>query len=86
METVTETTAVQPPLPPFRGGGIFNVSVNSPPRDRETEEDHTAHVNRNINHAQRGANEVALVLAEATHNDQLDSQGRPHPLQRNLDD
>ena len=29
--TVVETTTVQPPLPPFRGGGIFNVSVDSPP-------------------------------------------------------
>ena len=26
------------------------------------------------------------MLAEAARNDQLDSQGRPHPLQRNLDD
>ena len=30
METVTETTAEQPPFPPFRGGAIFNVSVDSP--------------------------------------------------------
>ena len=49
METVAETTAVQPPFPPFRGGGIFNVSVDSPPRDEETEEDRAAHVNRNAN-------------------------------------
>ena len=26
------------------------------------------------------------MLAEAARNDQLDSQGRPHPLQRNLKD
>ena len=26
------------------------------------------------------------MLAEAAHNDQLDSQGRTHPLHRNLDD
>ena len=26
------------------------------------------------------------MLAEAARNDQLDSQGRPRPLQRNLDD
>ena len=26
------------------------------------------------------------MLAEATHNNQLDSQGRPRPLQRNLND
>ena len=48
-ETVTETTVVQPPLPPFRGGRIFNVSVDSPPQDGEIEEDHAARVNRNIN-------------------------------------
>ena len=53
METIAETTAVQPPFPPFRGGGIFNVSVDSPPRDGETEEDYAAHVNWNVNHAQR---------------------------------
>ena len=72
--------------PPFHGGAIFNVSVDSPPREGETEEDRTARVNRNVNHAQRRANEAALVLAEAARNDQLDSQGRPHQLQRNLDD
>ena len=53
METVAEITAVQPPLPPFCGGGIFNVSIDSPPQDRETEEDHAARVNRNVNRAQR---------------------------------
>ena len=85
-ETVAETTAVQPLFPPFRGGEIFNVSVDSPPRDGETEEDRAAHINRNVNRAQRRANEAALMLAEAACNDQLDSQGRPRPLQRNLDD
>ena len=80
METIAETTAVQPPFPPFRGGGIFNVSVDSPPRDGETKEDRAARINRNFNRAQRRANEAALVLAEAAGNDQLDSQGRPHPL------
>ena len=50
-ETVAETTAEQLPLPPFRGGAIFNVSVDSPPREVETEEDRAARVNRNINHA-----------------------------------
>ena len=49
-ETVAETTTVQPPFPPFRGGAIFNVSVDSPPRDGETEEDRAAHINRNANH------------------------------------
>ena len=48
-ETVAETTAVQPPFPPFCGGEIFNVSIDSPPRDGETNEDHAAHVNRNAN-------------------------------------
>ena len=86
METVVKTTAIQSPFPPFRGGGIFNVSVDSPPWDGETEEDHAACVNRNVNRAQRRVNEAALVLAEAAHNDQLDSQGRPCQLQCNLDD
>jgi len=54
----------------------------APPREGETEEDRAARVNRNINRAQRRANEAALVLAEA----QLDSQGRPRQLQCNLDD
>ena len=86
METITETTTIQPPLLPFRGGRIFNVSVDNPPWDGETKEDHTAHINRNVNYAQRRANEAALVLAEAARNNQLDSQGRTCPLQRNLDD
>ena len=84
--TVAETTAVQPPFPPFHGCGIFNVNIDSPPRDGETEEDRAACINRNINHAQRRANEATLVLAEATRNDQLDSQGRPRQLECNLDD
>ena len=53
METVPKTTTEQPPFPPFRGGAIFNVSVDSPPREGETEEDHAARFNRNINYAQR---------------------------------
>ena len=74
MEIVTDTATVQPPFPPFRGGGIFNVSIDSPPRDGETDEDRIARVNRNANRAQRRANEVAIVLAEAAHNgEQLDS-------------
>ena len=52
-ETITETTVIQPPFPPFRGCRIFNVSVDSPPWDRETEEGHAARVNRNVNRAQR---------------------------------
>ena len=80
-ETVAKTATVQPPFPPFRGGGTFNVSVDIPPWDGETDEDRTTHVNRNTNCAQRRANEAAIVLAEATRNgEQLDSQGRPRPL------
>jgi len=30
METVAETTNEQLPFPPFRGGAIFNISVDSP--------------------------------------------------------
>ena len=87
METVAETAAVQPPLPPFRRGGIFNVSIDSPPWDGETDEDRAARVNRNANRAQHRANEAAIVLAEAARNgEQLDSQGRPRPLRRNLND
>ena len=69
METVAETTTTQPPFPPFRGGRIFNVNVDSPPRDRETDEDRTACVNRNANRAQRRANKATIVLAEAARNE-----------------
>ena len=65
-ETIAETAAIQPPFPPFRGGRIFNVSIDSPPWDGETDEDRIAHVNRNANHAQHRANEAAIVLAETT--------------------
>ena len=59
---------------------IFNVSIDSLPRNGETEEERAAHENWNVNRAQRRANKHALVMAEQ----QLDSQGRP--LQRNLND
>ena len=73
-KTIAEIAAVQPPFPPFRGGRIFNVSVDSPPWDGETDEDRTAHVNRNANCAQRRANEAAIVLAKVVRNgEQLDS-------------
>ena len=81
METLAETTTEQLPLSPFRGGGIFNISVDSPPQNGETEEERAACENRNVNRAQRRANEAALAMAEA----QLDSQGRPRQLHRNLD-
>ena len=68
-ETVAETVAVQPPFPPFRGGEIFNVRVDNPPWDGETDEDHAAHVNRNANRVQRRANKTAIVLAEAARNE-----------------
>ena len=51
METIAETTTTQPPFPPFRGGKIFNVSVDSPSWNRETKEERAALVNRNINRA-----------------------------------
>ena len=80
METLAETFTEQLLLPPFWGGAIFNVSVDSPPYNDETEEECAAHENRNINRAQRRANEITLAMAEQ----QLDSQGRP--LQRNLNE
>ena len=86
METIAETTTEQLPFPTFHGGAIFNVSVDSPPQEGETKEDRAARVNRNTNHAQRRANEATIVLAKGARNKQLDSQGRPRPLQRNLDD
>ena len=80
METVAETTIELLPLPPFCGGAIFNISIDSPPQNGETEEERVAHENQNVNRAQRRANKIVLARAEQ----QLDSQGRP--LQRNLDD
>ena len=80
METIAKITTKQLHLPPFHGGTIFNVSVDSPPWEGETEEDRATYVNRNINRAQHRANEITLAMVEQ----QLDSQGRP--LQRNLDD
>ena len=84
-ETLAETFTEQLPLPPFRGGAIFNVSVDSPPRNGETEEERVARENRNVNHAQRRENEVAIARAEAARNNWLDSQGRPLPLHHDLD-
>ena len=51
-ETLTETFTEQLLLPPIRGGAIFNVSVDSPPWNGETEEEHVARENQNINRAQ----------------------------------
>ena len=87
MEVITETATIRSPFPPFRGGGIFNVSVDSPPQDGETDEDRASRINRNANRVQRRANEATIVLAEAARNgEKLDSQGRPRPLRQNLDD
>ena len=61
METLAQTFTEQ--LPPFLGGSIFNVSVDSPPRNSETEEERAARENRNVNHAQCRANENALAMA-----------------------
>ena len=71
-ETLTETFSEQL-LPPFRGGAIFNVSVDSPPRNDETEEERVARENRNVNRAQRRENEAAIARAEAARNNRLDS-------------
>ena len=48
METLAETFTGQPPLPPFRGGAIFNVSIDSPPRNGETEEERATRENQNV--------------------------------------
>jgi len=72
-EPLAETFTEQPPLLPFRGGAIFNVSIDSPPRNGETDEERAAHENRNVNRAQRRENKHALALAEAARNNQFDS-------------
>ena len=82
METIAKTTTELLPLPPFHGGAIFNVSIDSPLREGETKEDRAARVNRNINRAQCRANEATLAMAET----QLDSQRRSRQLHSNLDD
>ena len=51
METIVKTTTELLLPPPFCGDAIFNVSIDSPPRNGETEEEHTARENRNINRA-----------------------------------
>ena len=51
METITKTTTELLPLPPFRGGVIFNISIDNPPQNGETKEEHAAHINRNVNRA-----------------------------------
>ena len=71
-ETLAETFFDQFLLPPFRGGTIFNVSIDSPPRNGEIEE-RAAWENRNVNRAQRRENEVAIARAEAARNSRLDS-------------
>ena len=86
METLAETFTEQLLLPPFRGGAIFNVSVDSPPQNGKTEEERVARENRNVNRVQRRENEASIARAEATRNNQLDSQGRPLPLHRDLNE
>jgi len=44
-ETFAETFSDQFLLPPFWGGAIFNVSIDSPPRNGETEEERAAREN-----------------------------------------
>ena len=86
METLAETFSEQLLLPPFQGGAIFNVSIDSPPQNGETEEQRVARENQNINRVQRRENEVAIARVEAAQNNRLDSQGRPLPLHRDLDE
>ena len=52
-KTLTETFTEKILLPPFWGGAIFNVSIDSAPRNGETEEERVARENQNINRAQR---------------------------------
>ena len=52
-ETLAETFSDQFLLPPFRGGAILNVSIDSPPWNGKTEEEHVARENQNVNRAQR---------------------------------
>ena len=83
-ETLVETFTKQIPLPPFQGGAIFNVSIDNPPRNGETDEECAARENRNVNRTQRRENKRALAMAEAARNNQFNLQGRP--LHRNLDE
>ena len=85
-KTLAETFSDQFLLPLFWGGAIFNVSIDSPPRNSKTEEERVAQENRNVNHAQRRENEAAIARAEAARNNRLDSQGRPLPLHHDLDE
>ena len=85
-ETLAETFSEQLLLPPFRGGAIFNVSVDSPLWNGKTEEERVAQENRNVNRVQRRENEAAIARAEAARNNRLDSQGRQLPLHRDLDE
>ena len=84
MEPLAETFTKQPPLLPFWGGAIFNVSIDSPPRNGEIDEERATRENRNANRAQRHDNERAIAMAEAARDNQFDSQGRP--LHRNLNE
>ena len=51
METAAKTTTELLLPPPFWGGAIFNISIDSPPQNGETEEERVAHENRNVNRA-----------------------------------
>ena len=67
-ETLVETFSEQLFLPPFRGSAIFNVSVDSPPQNGETEEERVARENQNVNRAQHRENKAAIARAEAARN------------------
>ena len=64
METLAETFSDQFLLPPFRGGAIFNVSIDSPPWNGETKERATRE-NQHINRAQWLENKAAIARAKA---------------------
>ena len=72
-EPLAETFTKQPPLLPFRGGAIFNVSIDSPPRNGKTDEERAARENRNANHVQRRDNKHAIAMAEVARDNQFDS-------------
>ena len=59
-ETVAEMTTELLLPPPFHGDTIFNISVDSHPRNGEIEEERVACENQKINRA----NENALAMAE----------------------
>ena len=56
METLAETFSEQLLLPSFWGGAIFNVSIDSPPRNGETQPGHISTENRTPNRTETEPN------------------------------